>query len=322
MAETSAALLGGFLRALIGIFKQRTATIEAPPAPPAPAPLGPQEIATPRAIQERLIALGLLDPPADGVLGPVSRWALGEACRSVGASFPGELTPEVCAALAKARPLPLQPAAGPRSEPGAGLAGAIVHAMLARGHWIARHPDCLNIVYVEGMDPDGTRNDNAPNRFNDLRCLIRVVDGVPKLVGAWEATTEPSRRWTEHPMNPKGAARIAFGQYKAWAVGLHHEHEALVQVADITVFRDANKDYKRDGDAKDVGLFGINQHWGYDLPRNDLDNSSAGCLVGRTTAGHREFMRLVKSDQRYVVSNGAYRFLTTVLPASAVVSSE
>jgi hypothetical protein len=312
MAETTAALLGGFLHALVDIFKRRGAPAAPSPAPdPAPSLPAP---AGPRDIQARLIALGLLDPPADGVLGPVSRWALGEACRAAGAVFDGEATPAVRDALARARPLPL--------TPGSTLAGRIVRAMLARGHWIARHPDCLNIVYVEGIDPDGTPNGNAPNRFNDLRCLIRIVDGVPTLAGAWEATTEPSRRWTERPMNPRGAARIAFGQYKAWAVGRHHEHEALVQVADITVLRDANRDYRRDGDQTDSGLFGINQHWGYDLPRNDLGNSSAGCLVGRSTAGHREFMRLVKSDRRYIVSNGAYRFITTVLPASAIASSE
>jgi hypothetical protein len=91
-----------------------------------------------------------------------------------------------------------------------------------------------------------------------------------------------------------------------------------VQVADVTVCRDANRDFKRDGDNKDTGLFGINQHWGYDLPRNDLGNSSAGCLVGRATAGHRDFMRLVKTDRRFRIAGGTYRFITTILPASAL----
>jgi hypothetical protein len=118
-------------------------------------------------------------------------------------------------------------------------------------------------------------------------------------------------------MNPAGAARIKFGQYKAWSLGTHHTHEALVQVAPITVCRDGNKDYQRERDREDTGLFGVNQHWGYDLPRNDLGPSSAGCLVGRTTAGHREFMTLVKSDARFR-ANPAYRFLTTVMPASQV----
>lgn len=203
-------------------------------------------------------------------------------------------------------------------NPGNNLAGRIIRAMQAKGYWITRHPDCMNIVYVEGLDPDGTPNANRPNEFNDLRVVIRIgAEGMPKIANLWEATTEPSRRWTEDPMNPAGAARIKFGQYKAWALGTHHTHEALVQVAPVTVCRDANKDYRRVGDRQDTGLFGINQHWGYDLPRNDLGSSSAGCLVGRTTAGHREFMRIVKADARFR-ANPAYRFMTTVMPASAL----
>jgi hypothetical protein len=101
-------------------------------------------------------------------------------------------------------------------------------------------------------------------------------------------------------MNAQGAARIKFGQYTAWKVGIHHTHEALVQTGGkVTVYRDYNQDYKRDGDREDTGFFGVNQHWGYDLPKNDLGRSSAGCLVGRTTKGHKEFMALLKTDPRW-----------------------
>jgi hypothetical protein len=289
--------MNSLLAALLALVRRKTppARTTPPAAKPTPAPSPQPAPASPRERQARLIAHGLLDPPADGIIGPLSRWAMREP-----------------------PPAPLAPGQDLRND----LAGRIVRAMLARGCFVARHRDLLNIVYVEGMDPDGTLNDNAPNRFNDLRCLVRIVDGVPQLAGAWEATTEPSRRWTLDPMNPQGAARIAFGQYKAWALGRHRDHEALVQVAAVTVCRDANKDYRRDGDIRDTGLFGINQHWGYDLPRNDLGNSSAGCLVGRTTAGHREFMRLVKTDKRFLLSGGGYRFITTILPASEVANSE
>jgi hypothetical protein len=283
--------MNALLAALLALVRRRQAP---PDAVQKPTPQRSPEAApapSPRELQARLIAQGLLDPPADGIIGPLSRWAMTEP-----------------------PPAPL--------APGHDLPGRIVRAMLARGHFVARHRDLLNIVYVEGMDPDGTPNDNAPNRFNDLRCLVRIVDGAPQLAGCWEATTEPSRRWTLGPMNPKGAARIAFGQYKAWALGRHRDHEALVQVADVTVCRDANEDYKRDGDIRDTGLFGINQHWGYDLPRNDLGNSSAGCLVGRSTAGHREFMRLVKTDRRFLLSDGGYCFIATILPAAEVANSE
>ena len=125
-------------------------------------------------------------------------------------------------------------------------------------------------------------------------------------------------------MNPLGAARIAFGQYKSWIVGVHHAgqrgaHEALIQVAPIDVYRDLNKDFKREGRVY-TGLFGVNQHWGYDAPKNDLGNTSAGCLVGRTKPGHREFMALIKTDPRYS-ANHSYKFMTAVMAGSDVLAA-
>jgi len=153
--------------------------------------------------------------------------------------------------------------------------------------------------------------------------VIRVVNAVPKIVGMWQATTEPSRYWTLHPMNSRGAARIAFGQWKCWTVGTHNSsHEALVQVAPLTVWRDKNKDFSRTGDEPDTGLFGINQHWGYNKPKNDLGHAAAGCLVGRMRAGHREFMKLIKSDARYKASGGAYKFMSTIMPAQWVLEAK
>lgn len=200
------------------------------------------------------------------------------------------------------------------------LASKLVKAMRKRGFAVDDVPGNPIILYVEGMDPDGTPNANRPNEFNDVRYVLTFgQDGRPKIVGAWEGTTEPSKRWTVDPMNAKGAARIKFGQYSAWQLGDHHGHEALVQTGgNVTVFRDANKDYRRDGDEEDTGLFGINQHAGYDLPKNDLGSSSAGCLVGRTYAGHREFMALVKADGRFL-RDRRFVFTAAVIPAAEVV---
>lgn len=106
------------------------------------------------------------------------------------------------------------------------------------------------------MNEDGTLNGDAPNQFNDRRIVIEVIDGVDIYYTAIR------------PMNDRGTARIQFGQYKAWTVGIHgnsEPHKALVQVAPVTVHRDFNKDFKRTGDALDTGLFGINQHYGEEL---------------------------------------------------------
>ncbi|HTE82218.1 MAG TPA: hypothetical protein VK634_16150, partial [Reyranella sp.] len=158
------------------------------------------------------------------------------------------------------------------------------------------------------------------NEFNDLRLLLRInpPDGAPQILEHWQATTEPGRFYTENPLDPNGAARIALAQFKAWSVGFHGtgggRHEALMQVGEITVFRDKNRDYRRDGDKPYKGLFGINQHWGYDLPQNNIQNASAGCVVGRSTKGHREFMAMIKADPRYQHNSG-YRFMTTIISA-------
>ncbi|PSB33774.1 hypothetical protein [Chlorogloea sp. CCALA 695] len=145
--------------------------------------------------------------------------------------------------------------------------------------------------------------------------LLEIVGGVPQIIGNWEATTEPGNYYTRNPMNSGGAARIKFGQYTSWRVGLHGKdrHEALVQVAPVSVHRDFNKDFKRTGDRITTGLYGINQHWGYDLPLNNISTASAGCLVGRSHGGHREFMNLIKTDSRYR-QDPSFIFTTTIIP--------
>lgn len=268
-------------------------------------------------LQARLTHAGLLDPPADGRFGPVTTWALGAYCRAAGLAFDGALTAAIWDDLSGAS----AGARFPLADGGPALAARLARAMRGKGHFVSRHPGCRNIVYVEGMDPSGTPNNDVPNRFNDARFVFAAdAAGVPQLLGAWEGTTEPGRFWTIFPMNPRGAARIAFGQYKAWSVGTHHPgsaaaHEALVQVRAVTVHRDLNQDFIRPGDRTDTGLFAINQHWGYDNPRDDLGRSSAGCLVGRLKSGHRAFMKRIKEDARYGV-NRSYRFMTSILAAS------
>ena len=118
-------------------------------------------------------------------------------------------------------------------------------------------------------------------------------------------------------MNPNGAARIKFGQYFAWQIGLHGQlepHPALLQIAgEVSVHRDFNQDMIRTDDRVESGYFGINQHHGYDHPTNDIYTASAGCLVGRTRQGHDEFMELIQQDYRYQ-QDPTYIFGTTIIP--------
>jgi hypothetical protein len=192
--------------------------------------------------------------------------------------------------------------------------------MQAKKYQIFTGPRLYNIIYVEGLNADSTLNADRPNEFNDRRIVLEIVD-VPRILGNWEATTEPGDYYTIHPMNAKGAARIAFGQYEAWQVGYHGHrdtHEALIQVAPIKVYRDYNKDYKRTGDFLDTGLFGVNQHWGYDMPVTKVYNASAGCLVGRGRESHKQFMKIIKGDRRYA-ANPKYIFWTAIVPGDELI---
>lgn len=264
-------------------------------------------------IQLRLIALGILDPPADGAIGSVSELALNKFADLLGLEFEDVITKKMAQALLENTSATLLPI-----EFGDDFASRIIRYMQLKGYWVARLPGYLNIVYVEGVEEDGTLNADEPNKWNDRRIVIEIKNGKPTIVGNWQATTEPGRHFTNNPENVKGAARIAFGQYKAWRVGLHKpgkksEHEALRQAGDITVHRDLNKDFKRTGDKTDVGSgFFINQHKGFNMPVGEIGLASAGCLVGRLNKEHEDFMALVKTDLRYRANRG-YMFMTTII---------
>ena len=264
-------------------------------------------------VQQRLAAFGLYDALAiDGSPGPFTNWALGEFKIMAGTKDEPGVGPRTADALVNAKPDDLFPL----DDSGSSLAARAVRLLRAQGCWLSRHPDTVNIVYLEGVDSDGKINDDRPNVFNDLRMLIRVEQGKVKLAGCWEGTTEPGKHWTEEGISEHakkyGAARIAFGQYYAWSVGDYHGVDALRQSGDIMVCRDLNKDYERTGDMRETGNFAIHHHGGYDYPVSDLRRSSAGCLVGRTMSGHEDFMSLVKRDARHRASSG-YRFTTTVM---------
>jgi hypothetical protein len=196
----------------------------------------------------------------------------------------------------------------------------IISLMEKKKYKVFREKEELNIIYLEGINTDFTKNNDAPNHFNDVRMVVEFSNNKPFLLGCWEATTEPGFYYTDNPMNPNGAARIAFGQYKAWQIGIHgyaEPHEALVQVDNVRVHRDYNRDMIRTGDHIDEGLFGINQHFGGDAPYNDIGAWSAGCLVSRSRSDHYEFMEIIKRDIRYI-SNPNYVFWTTILPGNEV----
>jgi hypothetical protein len=286
----------------------------------------------PKQIQIRLVALELLGPPADGKFGPISTAALKQfqdLTKCDEPNFLGQVTAKKLIET-KTQELPV-----PQLDLGDDLASCVAKYMQQKKYHVATGAKELNIVYIEGLNPDGTLNDDKPNEFNDVRMVIEFVNGKPKIAGIWEGTTEPGWHYTvEAPMNEKGAARIQFGQYKAWRMGMHgtsHPHRALVQVAPVSVHRDFDQNFKRIGDFVDTGIFAINQHWGYDYSRNDVKNAGAGCLVGRSTTGHEDFLRIIEQDSRYLAtpfglpifpgdpSERTYVFISTIIPGDELV---
>lgn len=264
-----------------------------------------------KELQTELIRLRLLDPPVDGIFGVQTKNALKHAQALLKLPVTGEITDKCLSLIQESKEL--VPVKLTNS-----LASRIVKYFLQEGYHFCVIPDAYTIVYLEGCSWDGTPNDDKLDGWNDRRIILKFDDGHPVITGNFLASCEPGKYYTWHPLHPSGAARIEFGQYRAWRVGTHgwgtaEPHEALVQVAPITVRRDKNKDGYRTGDAADTGLFGINQHHGYNLP--SVGRASAGCLVGQMREGHAQFMRMVKSDARYKLNRG-YTFFTTVIDST------
>lgn len=287
------------------------------------------------AVQTALCELGLLDPvidgnettpfgpvrKADGQLTPDTRNAIIAFHRAAHLPYVDNLLAlQWFQALVRAQPatfLPVRPENNPADDPQTRLARRIVRYMLKKGYWIARAPDMFNIVYVEGLDPGGQPNRDTFNEWNDRRMVIRIAPaGRPEMLVNDQATTEPGRFYTMNPRHRLGAARIAFGQYKAWVDGVHKNYQpALVQSGPLRLHRDLNRDtFRSASDPIDIGShFGINQHsTDPELTPAFVDKYSAGCFVGRRYRWHLSFMQIIRQDFRYVM-NKAYVFMTTVI---------
>lgn len=278
-----------------------------------------------KEIQQRLCLLSCLDPPADGQFGPISTLALNEFARISKVATPEPvITPAIASKLRSHTPETFIPI-----TPGAGLANRLVTYMQRQGFFVARLPDFLTIVYLEGSDNRGRPIPNEPDRWNDRRIVLTIGAGRrPVIVHNAEATSEPGKEPTEKQRHGRGAPRIALGQRRAWAVGIHDgphspPHEALKQVGVVMVCRDVNGDNEREGDVV-KRTTGINQHSSLqDMPER-VGNFSAGCLVARNDLDHKEFMALVKTDPRFKAARKAgkdYRFFTAVIRAKDLAAA-
>jgi len=138
--------------------------------------------------------------------------------------------------------------------------------------------------------------DNTSNEFNDLLVVAYRNEGVGTL-NIFPITTDPGLYYRENPINVAGTAILAPGHYRGlWALGKHQgKYDALVQIANCTVYRDNNRDEVLDfcPTMADDGLHGINLHKA-GLDSTQVDRWSAGCQVFQKDHDFAILMALVQ----------------------------
>lgn len=139
----------------------------------------------------------------------------------------------------------------------------------------------LNIIGLEGVNPDGTFNNDTPDQWNDLMVLLKFVGGKPMIVWQGQSTTEPGRYYTDRPLNSAGAARLDTGFHdNLWSRGLHKGYSAMVQTGSARLVRDGNRNHSRDDKVSQENWKGVNWHTVYGgFSSISIGRWSAGCCV-------------------------------------------
>lgn len=148
-----------------------------------------------------------------------------------------------------------------------------------------------------------------------------ALDEYAKVAGqermkSYTITTDPGTYYLTHPLNKLGAAMLKPGQYiNSHAVGFHQQkqdHEALVQVGNVTVYRDNDLDNVAEA-TKTLDTnnnFGINIHGSN---RNGVTTTigkwSAGCQVFCEWAKKEEFLAICKLFKKELNNRYTYTLL-------------
>jgi hypothetical protein len=165
-------------------------------------------------------------------------------------------------------------------------------------------PFNLNIV--------GFRSEEVKlDKFNDWISVV-YRKGGQWAYQSWRVTTLPGKHYLiSELLNAKGCAILAPGQYLgAYQIGKHRGMDALVQVKDVSVYRDGDKDSVidyRQGDIQ-TGLFGINIHRGGFFSQV-VGKHSAGCQVFQRSNDFAAFMNLCKMAAIYWGNSFTYTLL-------------
>jgi hypothetical protein len=144
----------------------------------------------------------------------------------------------------------------------------------------------LNKLGFKGTTGQPLKEDGIAGA-NTTFALTNYNNQVGKeIIKIYPITTDPGVYWLNNPSTKLGTAILKPNQWvDCWEVGFHQsktDHRALVQRANVTVYRDSNKDnnYQLDEKKTETGLFGINIHGsGKTAPSKQIGKWSAGCQV-------------------------------------------
>ena len=149
----------------------------------------------------------------------------------------------------------------------------------------------------------------TPNRsadcFDDTLVVAYLDPFGNKRIDRFPITTDPGLNYLKKPMNSKGCAILAPGQYLGmWRLGMHQgKYPALVQTKPCNVFRDFNRDPILDYNVNTLesGLFGINLHYvSASTIVKSIGNGSAGCQVHPIKEDNDYILSLVHLQMRYI----------------------
>lgn len=148
----------------------------------------------------------------------------------------------------------------------------------------------------------------TPYKLNVFNDEIQIFwKDLKQWVGhSFPATTLPGKFWLNNLINPEGAAILKSGQYlNAYKLGKHKGKDALIQCANVTVYRDANKDDNFNLLDEDTGMFGINIHRA-GFFSHFVNSWSAGCQVFKKEKDFNSFIEICK--ERACFSNDLFHY--------------
>ena len=187
----------------------------------------------------------------------------------------------------------------------------IEKAVKSKGYvWFEDTPNKGYDVNIVGVRNASTGK-KVTNVFDDnLTVSYKDENGTWQFY-CWMNTTDPGKKGVQHFSNKKGVARLLPGQYRTtWAIDKHQgKYEALCQrLANVKVWRDANKNLIFEETLIDEGMFGINIHKaGQDSTW--VENWSEGCQVFKRVKDFNVFMAICKKAARIHGNNFSYTLL-------------